>query len=486
LTILRAKTALRRHSLSRPAARAVADGIISSEVSVFDYGCGHGSDVRLLASQGIKASGWDPALAPDSPKHPAEVVILSYVVNVIENAQERAEALKRAWELARSVLVVAARGLWDVRGIAGQQHEDGLVTRAGTFQKFFEQTELRNWIESCLGVQPVAAGPGLFYVFRDSGRAQGYLASRFRQRLAVPRQRQADVLFDRYRPAFDGLMSFFAERGRLPRAEELPAAAELSHELGSIRRAFAVVRRVTGGEGWEDIVRKRVHDLLVYIALAKFGRRPRFSQLPQDLQYDIRDFFGSYTAACETADRLLFGAGKKEAVEEACQRSALGKLTQNALYVHASAVPMLDPLLRVYEGSARVLSGEIPGANIVKLHRRRAQVSYLTYPRFDSMGHPTLTGGVTVNLARLEIDQRDYGSWPNPPVLHRKELFVAPGYPRRDMFARLTAAEERAGLLQGGLLIGTALDWASALKDRGFVVRGHRLQRRSPTAQPPA
>lgn len=62
-------------------------------------------------------------------------------------------------------------------------------------------------------------------------------------------------------------------------------------------------------------------------------------------------------------------------------------------------------------------------------------------------------------------------------VLHRKELFVAPDYPARLRFARLTAREDRLGLLDATATIGTRSGWLSVLADRGVSVRGHRIVR---------
>ena len=46
LSASRRKTAIRRPDLSRPVALALRDGLISETSTVFDYGCGHGDDVR--------------------------------------------------------------------------------------------------------------------------------------------------------------------------------------------------------------------------------------------------------------------------------------------------------------------------------------------------------------------------------------------------------------------------------------------------------
>src|SRR5206468_6456264 len=129
------------------------------------------------------------------------------------------------------------------------------------------------------------------------------------------------------------------------------------------------------------------------------------------------------------------------------------------------------PLLRIYEGCARVLSGAVDGANIVKMHRQKAQVSYLSYPDFDKKAHPSLASSARVRLSRLQTDFSDYRTLPNPPILHLKELFVAADYPGRAKFARLTADEERAGLFASTAAIGYQEHWERLLQSRSLQSR---------------
>jgi DNA phosphorothioation-associated putative methyltransferase len=89
--------------LSRRVKSALQDGLINAAATVFDYSCGHGQDLELLASQGVTCSGWDPAFRPDSPKRPADIVNLGFVLNVIEDVEVRKEALRQAWGLSRRV-----------------------------------------------------------------------------------------------------------------------------------------------------------------------------------------------------------------------------------------------------------------------------------------------------------------------------------------------------------------------------------------------
>ena len=230
-------------------------------------------------------------------------------------------------------------------------------------------------------------------------------------------------------------------------------------------------------EKWHTITRRSTEDLLVYLALGRFRRRPPISALPTGLRRDIRSFFGGYADGCRRADDLLFRAGDADAVDDACRRSAVGKLLPNALYVHRTALEALDPLLRVYEGCARAYLGEIEGANLIKLHRHSGKVSYLIYPDFDADPHPALLRSIKLNLRTREIESSDYAASANPPVLHRKEAFLLPDDPRWGKFERLTGQEERAGLLDETATIGTRAGWADRLRERGYALRGHRLVR---------
>ncbi|MGN9915356.1 DNA phosphorothioation-associated putative methyltransferase [Micromonospora palomenae] len=485
-TIPRHLTAIARTDLSKPMSLAIADGVVVRNSSVFDYGCGRGGDVQRLTAMGYTAHGWDPGHHPDVEIRPADIVNLGYVVNVIEDPAERVQALRSAWGLAREVLIVAARPDWEARTLPGRRHGDGIITSKGTFQKFFTQEELRAWIDGALGVRSVAAAPGVFYVFRDGIRAQSFFASRIRQRpVAVRRPKVSEVLYDAHRNAMDGLAVFVTGRGRLPEAWELGSNVEcLLDAFSSVKQAAAVLRRVVGERDWDnDLAAARdraAQDLLVYLALAAFAGRPKASGLPPDVALDVKALFGSYKAACEQADMLLRQVADQKAINTACTRSPIGKLTPEALYVHVSVLGSLDPLLRVYEGCARALTGAVSEATLIKFARTAGKVSYLAYPAFDRDPHPALWVSLRADLPRLNVKHRDFSASANPPILHRKETFVPEGYPGREKFARLTRQEERAGLLEENSTIGTRDGWQRRLNELGYRLSGHRLLRAAP------
>ena len=456
---------------------ALADSLIHDGVSVFDYGCGRGDDLRYLKLRGVPSKGWDPVHQCEDEIASAEVVNLGYVVNVIEDPDERSHCLVRAWSLAERALIVSARLTSETPELASvAEYGDGFVTSIPTFQKFYEQAELKDWIEDLLSETAVAGAPGVFYVFRDAEDRMAFLASRYRRHrhALLP---SVESTLDDHKELLRPLVEFFEERGRAPAEDELPGGNEIRGRFGSLQRALRLVQRAHDAEAWKRVVTARGEDLLIFLALSRFDGRPRFGQLPLPVRRDVRAIFSSYRRACEEADVALLAVGDMTRVSKAASRSSVGKVTPSAIYVHESALESLPPLLRLYEGCARGYIGRVDGANLVKLHTVEPKVSYLSYPDFDSDPHPALASSMTVHLQTFRVRERDYTTSQNPPILHRKETFVAAEHPLHAKFARLTRQEESKGLYEAPAHIGTRRGWDEVLAAKGVVLRGHRLIR---------
>ena len=76
-------------------------------------------------------------------------------------------------------------------------------------------------------------------------------------------------------------MDFYAQRGRLPIKGELESEneAEIRRAFGNLSRAFQVVLQVTKQEEWDEIREQRHQELLLYLALSRFGHRSDYSKL---------------------------------------------------------------------------------------------------------------------------------------------------------------------------------------------------------------
>ncbi|QDT16792.1 hypothetical protein CA12_28990 [Alienimonas californiensis] len=468
-------------------------GVLREGHTFYDHGCGRGGDVRRLRKAGIESAGWDPCHAPRASKIPADVVNLGYVINVIENPAERADTLREAWDFTGELLVVSARLRDELARLLGaaSNEGDGTRTAAGTFQKFYTQAELRTWVDETLpddAPPAVPIAPGVLLVFRDPARRQGFIASRYVRRRAAPRVRVSDRLFEEHKALLDPLIAFVADRGRLPGGTEVKTFADIAEAFGSLKRAMSVVRRVTGAERWEEYEAARRDELRLYLALSRFDDatnaksrqrrigRPKLSDLPEDLRLDIRAHFGTYAAACEEGDRTLFSAGDEKAREEAVASASFGKTLPRAFYVHVDHLDRLPLSLRVAESCARSFIGGYDDANLVKFNRVESKVSYLCYPTFDREAHPALAWSMRVAMGWCDVKSRDFSKSANPPVLHRKETFLPDDDSRYEKFRKLTAREEKLGLLDDTARIGTRDGWNETLTRHEVQVRGHRIE----------
>ena len=179
----RGKTAMRRYTCSKPVALALADGLIGSNDSFFDFGCGHGGDVKFLRQKKIGAAGWDPFHFPNQLVSSADVVNLGFVLNVIEDPRERAATLRTAFGLARKLLIVSVRVEHGHSNLT--EFGDGIITNKGTFQKIYTQTEFTQYVKEILGRNVQVAGIGVAYVFANQHAESEFLATQaFSRRLA--------------------------------------------------------------------------------------------------------------------------------------------------------------------------------------------------------------------------------------------------------------------------------------------------------------
>ena len=475
VTIKRHKAAIIRQTLSRPVRIALEAGLFTPGCSFFDYGCGYGSDLEIIAHQGYDSSGWDPYYRPDQPLQEADIVNLGYVINVIEDVTERREALLKAWALTRQVLIVSAQVLIDDRHRGLMIYGDGIITGRNTFQKYYEQEELKAYIDGVLQVDAIPAGLGIYFVFRDQNQAHNFRASRFHSQVKTPRILLPVKRFEDYEELLKPLMDFYTERGRLPIKGELPEEEQLKQEFGSLKRAFKVILQVTKEEEWEAIADRRRQEILLYLALSRFSYRPKMRQLSPLLKADIKALFCHYQAACFLADEMLISLRNLELIRGLCEQSSVGKMFSRSFLIHLSALESLPPLLRLYEGCASRTIGRMETANLVRFYFHIPKIAYLHYPNFEREPHPVLETIMEIDLRDIQVRYIDFYDDDNPPILHEKDKLVTSEYPFYKQFKTLTKQEKKAGLLQDMKAITRLQSWQRYLQDNGLVIQDHQI-----------
>jgi DNA phosphorothioation-associated putative methyltransferase len=476
VTIERHKAAIKRSELSRPVSLALETGIIAPESTFFDYGCGYGGDVERIYAQGIKSLGWDPYYSPDTPKIKADVVNLGYVINVIEDLGERRAVLIEAWELTEKVLIVAAQVLINDSNCGLIVYGDGIITNRNTFQKYYQQEELKSYIDQVLEVDSIPVGLGIYFVFRNDEDKENFRISRFHSRSYLPQILNRN--FEDYEVMLKPLMKFVSERGRLPVKGELSLEneQEIRQSFRSFKYAFHLILKATNPQDWEAIANKRRDEILIYLALANFSERPTMRQLPRQVREDIKALFSNYREACALADLMLLSLRDFENIADYCAESAIGSQRLDSFWIHTSALEDLDPMLRLYEGCASRGIGTLEQANIIKFNLKQAKISYLYYPKFDIEAHPRLHTSMQIDLSELRVIYRDFENDNNPPILHEKDSLVTSEYPLYPVFKKLTEQEKNQGLLQDQKKISRLKGWQKCLKDNSIIIQGHEIK----------
>ena len=434
-SIERDRTALRRKFLSSPVQHLLRFGFLDGAGSLFDYGCGHGDDLRLLAEMGITAEGWDPALRPRAKRAPADVVNLGFVLNVIEDADERQRTLQAAYGLARQVLIVSVMLGYEGKREQFSAYEDGVRTQRNTFQKYYAQDEFRRYLESTLQANAVPIAPGICLVFCNPIDEQLFLLARqqVRREWRLLRREVSDAavaaLIEEHREQIDAYWLKALQLGRPATPDECPEAQSLIRLVGSWRRVHEWVGRFFSPEELEAAAIGRQEDLLVYFALGHFGRRKPYRELPERLQRDVQFFFGSITKARSAGKRALFAAGDDARLLEAARfchdELGIGKLNErHDLTFHQSVLGECLPLIRVYVGCALQLFGDAASVDLVKVHLGSGKVTFLVYDDFEGPQTPRLVERIKVDLPRLRVDFFDYvGEYEPQPLAEDREEF---------------------------------------------------------------
>ena len=426
--IARHRTAQRRTSLSSPMRHLMELGFLEGPHTIFDYGCGRGDDLRLLAELKVTAGGWDPVFHPAGRCRPADIVNLGFVLNVIEDVEERRETLRSAFGLAKKVLVVSVMLGYAAHRSQFATHSDGVRTRRNTFQKYFSQEEFRAYVEQTLGVNAVPIAPGICLAFRNPVDEQLFLLARQqikREWRMLRREPTSDAIaeiIESHRPQIDAFWSRALELGRPPVAGECRDALPLTRLVGPWRRVHEWVARFFAAEELEAAAIARQEDLLVYFALSYFGRRRAYAELPSRLQRDVRFFFGNISKAKGAGKRALFAVADNDRLADTARfchdELGLGKLNgDHDLTFHQSVLGECLPLVRIYVGCALELFGDAASVDLIKVHLQSNKVTFLTYDDFENGAPPKLVERVKVDLSRLRVDFFDYVGQVRPEVL---------------------------------------------------------------------
>ncbi len=435
----RHKTAIVRHELSAPMKTLAKSGFLEGNYTIFDYGCGRGDDLRELEAHGLDALGWDPNFQPDNDKVQSDIVNLGFVLNVIEDQDERLEALLKAWELAGKFLVVSVMLANESYINQFTPYKDGVITSRNTFQKYYAQSEIKAYIERHLDEITVTVAPGIFYIFKDKLTEQSYLQNKYKRHNSwkqltspepVAQKDKAKLLITQNQSLYNAFWQCCLELGRIPVNEEFTQANEIKALTGSFKKTFSLLEELYDTSEFEEAQQKRKEDLLLYFAMSLFGKRKPYTQQPENLKRDIKALFGEYKTALNLAQELLFAIANTQLIEQQCIKAheelPASVLNQgHSLLLHKKFLDQLPLLLRIYVDAALQMYGEIDDdIDLVKIHITSGKVTLTGYDDFENKAVPFLVERIKIKMADQDIDFFDYVNENRRPPLLNKGAFI--------------------------------------------------------------
>lgn len=434
----RHKTALVRHELSAPMKTLVKHGYLEGSYSIFDYGCGRGDDLRELEAHGLDVLGWDPNFQPDNDKVNSSIVNLGFVLNVIEDRDERLEALLGAWELADKFLVVSVM-LANENYIAQfKPYKDGVITSRNTFQKYYAQSEIKAYIERSLQEDAITVAPGIFYIFKDKLEEQQYLQSKYKrhhkwQQLTSPEpieaKDKAKLLITQHQDLFNSFWNTCLELGRIPANDEFEHSDKVRELIGSHKKVFNLLQEMFDTQEFEQAEKSRKEDLLLYFAMGLFEKRKPYTQQPEPLKRDIKALFDDYKTAINLAAELLFAIADTDLIQQQCEKAhnqlPASLLNEgHSLILHRDFIDDLPLLLRVYVGAGLQMYGELDEEiDLIKIHMASGKLTLTAYDDFDK-SVPFLVERIKIKMAEQDIDFFDYVNEERRPPLLNKHLYM--------------------------------------------------------------
>ncbi|CAH7250234.1 conserved hypothetical protein [Vibrio chagasii] len=434
----RHRTALVRHELSAPMKTLVKHGYLEGSYSIFDYGCGRGDDLRELEAHGLDVLGWDPNFQPDNDKVNSSIVNLGFVLNVIEDQDERLEALLGAWELADKFLVVSVM-LANENYIAQfKPYKDGVITSRNTFQKYYAQSEIKAYIERSLQEDAITVAPGIFYIFKDKLEEQQYLQSKYKrhhkwQQLTSPEpieaKDKAKLLITQHQDLFNSFWNTSLELGRIPANDEFEHSDKIRELIGSHKKVFNLLQEMFDTQEFKQAEQSRKEDLLLYFAMGLFEKRKPYTQQPEPLKRDIKALFDDYKTAINLAAELLFAIADTDLIQQQCEKAhnqlPASLLNQgHSLILHREFIDELPLLLRVYVGAGLQMYGELDEEiDLIKIHITSGKLTLTAYDDFEK-SVPFLVERIKIKMAEQDIDFFDYVNEDRRPPLLNKHLYM--------------------------------------------------------------
>lgn len=142
--IKRGNTAIKRSAFSKPYQYLLKNDLL--EGKILDYGCGLGYDVEESRKNGLNIAGYDKFIEKfdiiSLLEEKYDMVTCNYVLNVVENPEERKNIVELLRSLGKKVYISVRNDKKSIKE-TWKKYNDGYLTTTGTFQKIYDEKSLK-------------------------------------------------------------------------------------------------------------------------------------------------------------------------------------------------------------------------------------------------------------------------------------------------------------------------------------------------------
>ena len=395
--IERHRTAISRYNLSKPLQILNRYGYLNGSYDFFDYGCGKGDDLRCLIDSGVKAEGWDPFYSPENTLVKSDLVNLGFVINVIEDIEERKQTLIKAYALTKKILIISV--MLEHQYQTGDSYLDGVLTSNNTFQKYYTQEEFIRFVEQTLKCVATPLGSGVLFIFKDKEEEVNFLnlkgryvpsqvsLSTFEKKREEQVKPVSEKRYQAHYSLLEALWGRWLTLGRKPKADEVAFLDEVEQSFNSLSYALNFLQKFKSHDEIERARSSRYENLLVMFAMGLFRGNIKTLLSSPTLSRDIRYFFGKQSDAERKAKEKLFEIGNTDILFKAIKNAeqlGLGKLDNDCFYVVREWSDTLPVPLRIYLECSTHLIGSLDDYDLIKIHYISKKITLFRFNDFSS------------------------------------------------------------------------------------------------------
>lgn len=432
IKIFRYRTALKRKKLSSCMGALIDSSLVTRKSEIFDFGCGRGDDVAILQfSEFENVSGWDPHYANEKPiLSSSEFVNLSFVLNVIEDAQERHDVLRTAFKISSKALVFSVMLHHQNTIQFARPYKDGFISSINTFQKYYSSTEIEEVVHSELNERPIKMAAGVYIVFKDKELEQEYLFKKQLGLLSEIKMPPKEEAVEKYGiELVNKFVLSILDFGRIPKIDELPE--DLREVICETKVPYNRLSRLALSQisisELSKVQEGLASEILIFLAINMFDGRVKYRSLSSRMQNDVKAHFGSLLSANENAEKLLFSLSNVDElfeVAQALERSGVGNFFDGKFRFHNDQKEKLPTPLKLFFKIGERLHRPIEDGDIVQLHIESKKMSYLRVDDFDKSALPRIHSREIINFFNLELTNVAHAEQKQVRVLYNKSKLM--------------------------------------------------------------